>query len=303
VAGARFEELRELCAAAGDKASLAIGMAGLVMDHAHQDRMREASQLASEADGPHRVDRRSDLDGGAVLRVDLRQGESAEWCDALRWSQRVIDLADGDPSKGNFIIGSPLALAFTTRATARYCLGRPGWRDDLRHGLAMARSADPMSYAGVVTYVYSAAIPPGVLRPDDRAVREIEDALRIAERSGDDVAVAIARMTLGIALVHRPTAAERDRGQKLLAEVSEVFLRRGFFLASYLSSRSTWHVRGLGVEIAMTPYRSCAPPSTICSARDGCWGGAFLRQVFWWKHCSIAGPRVTWPKPRPRSSG
>ena len=48
VAGARFEELRELCTAAGDKASLAIGMAGLVTDYAFQDRVREASQLASE---------------------------------------------------------------------------------------------------------------------------------------------------------------------------------------------------------------------------------------------------------------
>ena len=49
VAGDRFDELRELCSAAGDKASLAIAMAGLVMDHAYQARMREASQLASEA--------------------------------------------------------------------------------------------------------------------------------------------------------------------------------------------------------------------------------------------------------------
>ena len=49
VVGERFAELRELCAAAGDKASLAIGMAGLVIDHAFHDRMREASQLASEA--------------------------------------------------------------------------------------------------------------------------------------------------------------------------------------------------------------------------------------------------------------
>ena len=113
---------------------------------------------------------------------------------------------------------------------ARYCLGRPGWRDDLRHGLAMARSADPLSYATVVAYVYFAGIPYGVLRPDDSAVREIEDALRIAERSSDDFALALARMTLGIALVHRPTAAERDRGQKLLAEVSDVFLRRGYIL-------------------------------------------------------------------------
>ena len=39
----------ELCTAAGDKASLAIGMAALVLDHTFQDRVREASQLASEA--------------------------------------------------------------------------------------------------------------------------------------------------------------------------------------------------------------------------------------------------------------
>ena len=49
VAGDRFEELRQLCTAAGDKASLAIAMAGLVFDHVFQDRLREASQLASEA--------------------------------------------------------------------------------------------------------------------------------------------------------------------------------------------------------------------------------------------------------------
>jgi hypothetical protein len=95
----------------------------------------------------------------------------------------------------------------------------------------MARSTDPMSYATVVAYAYTSGIPPGMLTPDDRALREIEDALRIAEQSGDDVAFAIARMTLGIALVHRRTNTERDRGQQVLAEVSEVFLRRGFFLA------------------------------------------------------------------------
>src|SRR5262249_1987093 len=144
--------------------------------------------------------------------------ETVEVSDALRWSQRVIDLADGDPSKGNFIFGSPLALAFTMRAIARYCLGRPGWRDDLRHALAMARSADPMSYANVVAWVYLVGIPYGVLRPDDSAVRESEAALQNAERCGDDFALAQARGALGVTLVHRPTAAERDRGQQLLAE-------------------------------------------------------------------------------------
>ena len=228
----RFEELRELCTAAGDKASLAIAMTGRVADHAHQDRVREASQLASE----HMA--LIESIGDATLTVALSnvdiyiKGESGEWCDALRWSQRVIDLADGDPSKGNFALGCPLALAFAQRASARCALGQPGWRDDLGHGLAMSRSADPMSYAMVVTQVYAGGIPAGTLRPDDSAVREIEDVLGIAERSIDDVALAYARMTLGLALAHRDTAAQRDRGQELLTEVSEALVRPGYNLAT-----------------------------------------------------------------------
>jgi hypothetical protein len=148
----------------------------------------------------------------------------------LRWSQRVIDLADGDASKGNFVIGSPLAVAFTTRAVACYGLGRPGWRDDLGRGLAMARDADPMSQATVIGWVYYPGIVNGVLAADDRAVREIEDALRIAERSGDDFALAFTRLTLGVALVHRDIAVECERGHELLAEVNDVFLHRGYIL-------------------------------------------------------------------------
>jgi hypothetical protein len=40
-----------------------------------------------------------------------------------------------------------------------------------------------------------------------------------------------ARVALGMALVHRPTETECDRGHKLLAEVGEVVLRRGHNLA------------------------------------------------------------------------
>jgi class 3 adenylate cyclase len=231
VAGDRFEELRELCAAAGDKASLAIAMAGLVMDHAWRGRVREASRLASEAWALIESIGDPTLTVGLSFPVTYPKGHSGEWSDMLRWSQRAIDLADGDPSKGNFIIGSPLAIALTSRAMARYCLGRPGWSDDLRHGLAMARSADPLSYAAIVAYVYFPGIPFGVLAADDRAVREIEDALRIAERSGDDLALVFARAALGLALVHRHTDAERSSGQKLLAEVADVFVRRGHNLS------------------------------------------------------------------------
>ena len=227
VTGDRFDELRELCAAAGDKASLAIGMAGLVMDHAHQDRMREVSQLTSEAMAL------AESVGDATLTVGLSfpliygKIESAEWCEVLRWSQAVVDLADGDPSSGNFLVGCPLALAITTRGMARYWLGRPGWLEDLRDGQPMARGADPASYAGVVGYTYLMGIPLGVLRPDDRALHEIEDALRIAERSSDDTVVGYIRAALAIALMHCQKAAERDRGQKLGAEVGEVLRNQG----------------------------------------------------------------------------
>jgi len=230
-AGDRFDELRQLCTAAGDKASLAMGMAGLMLDQAWRGRNREASRLASEAMALIESSGDATLTVGLSFAVIYAKSHSADWGDALRWSQRAIDLANGDPFKGNFIIGSPLAVALTSGATARYCLGRPGWHDDLRHGLAMARSTDPLSYAAVVGWCYLPGIPFGVLAAHDRALREIEDALRIAERSGDDMAVAIARGTLGLALVHRHTEAEHSSGQKLLAEVSDALLRRGHGLS------------------------------------------------------------------------
>jgi class 3 adenylate cyclase len=236
-----FDELRELCAAAGDVASLAIATAGLVMDHAFQGRAHEASQLASEA--MSLIESLGDpaLTVGLSLPLVYVKTESAEWCDMLRWSQKVIDLADGDPSRGNLLIGSPLALALASRALARYVLGRHGWRDDLRHGLVMARDTDALSYAAVVTYVYFPAIPYGVLRPDDYAMRETEDALRITDRSGDDLALTLAQTTLGVALVHRQTDAERDRGQELLVEVSQVLMRGGHNL---------WHLPIVNLYLA-----------------------------------------------------
>ncbi len=223
----RFEELRDLCAAAGDTASVAIAMAGLVMDHAYQDRLGKASQLASEA-----VAVIESL-GDPTLMVALSiapiyaKCECAEWRDALRWAQRAIDLAQGDPLMGNLFVGSPLAVLTTLRGHARYCLGVPGWQDDLRDGLTMARTADPLSYVTSAGVAYGVGIPAGVLAADDRALQEIEDALKTAESSSDDLALTLARMALGFALVHRRTDAERDRGRQLLAEIGDDLVSRG----------------------------------------------------------------------------
>jgi class 3 adenylate cyclase len=224
VTGGPFNELRQLCTAAGDKASLAIAMVGLVLDYAYQAQMREASPMASEAMALIESIDEQTLTVGLSVPLIYAKIESGEWCDALRWAQRVIELADGDPSKGNFMFGiSPLAVALTLRAMARYALGLPGWRDDVSHGLAMAHDADPLSYTLVVGYVYFPGVMGGVLGSDDAAVSEIEAAVLIAERSADDLALAFARVSLGVALVHRQTAAERDRGQELLTEAIDVF--------------------------------------------------------------------------------
>ena len=111
IADTGFEELRELCTAAGDQVSLAIGMAGLVMAHMFHDQHREASRLATE------LARLLESIGDPTLTVALlcapivAKNESGEMAEVLRLAQRVIDLADGDPAKGNLLIGSPLAVA------------------------------------------------------------------------------------------------------------------------------------------------------------------------------------------------
>ncbi len=226
-AGARFDELRPLCVASGDKASLCIAMAGLVVEHGYQDQIREASHLASEAMALVESIGDPTLVLGLALALLYAKAESAEWCELLQWSQRFIDLAGGDPSKGNLMFGSPLALAISTRAMAGMALGRLEWADDLQRALVMARNADAVSYATVVTFCYVAAIPYGAVRSDDRAVWDIEDALQTVERSGDDQVVAFTRMTLGLALVHCRTDVDRDRGENILAEVSDVLQSNG----------------------------------------------------------------------------
>ena len=298
VVGARFEELRELCTAAGDKASLAIAMVGLVMDHLWQDRMCEASRLASEAWALIESLGDPTLTVGLAHPLIYAKSDNAEWPDSLRWSQTVIDLADGDPSKGNFLFGSPLALAFTSRASARYCLGRDGWRDDTEHGLAMARSADPMSYAFAVGFAYFPTVSNGVLGPHDSTVCEVEAALRIAERSSDDLAVAFVRghWAWRWCTAKRMRSVTVDRSS--WPRPATCSCARDTCCPSYRSSTCMWHVRELGVEIAMTQYRSCAPPPTIFSATNGCRGGAFQRRGFWWRPCWIAGLTMMWPKPR-----
>ena len=194
----RFAELRELCSAAGDKVSLAIGMTGLATELMYAGRSREASRLASEQMAL------LESIGDPTLTMGLAFVAFANWFDAgefgeiLRWSQTVIDLAGGDPAKGaGFGVGSPLAVALAFRGVARWWLGRPGWRQDLHDAVAMARHSDPATLAVVVAWTYGFAIQYGVLRADDSAVRAIEEAVQTAQRASNDRRTELGRVHAG----------------------------------------------------------------------------------------------------------
>ena len=224
----RFAELRELCSAAGDKVSLAIGMSGLVTELLYAGRSREGSRLASEQMAL------LESIGDPTLTMGLAFLAFVTWCEAgqfgeiLRWSQTVIDLAAGDPTKGaGFGFGSPLAAALACRGVARWWLGRPGWRQDSHDAIAMARHSNhPAALAVVLTWTYGVPMHYGVLRADDSAVRACEEAVQIAEASSDEIALSLAESGLGGALLCRDAAADRLRGLELMAQVRDIFLRK-----------------------------------------------------------------------------
>jgi len=82
-----------------------------------------------------------------------------------------------------------------------------------------------VTQTAVVNAKYSWTVFYGVLRVDDSAMPEIEAAVRTAEGSSDDNALSLAKFTLGVALVHRDAAADRQRGLELLMQVRGLWLR------------------------------------------------------------------------------
>jgi hypothetical protein len=194
--------------------------------------MREASRLASE-----QMALLESLDDptptlGLAFIVFTNWFDGGEFGEIMRWSQTVIDIAQGDPAKGaGFGVASPLAIAMTWRGVARWWLDRPGWRQDLHDAAAMALKSNGAETAGVVHWTYGLAIYYGVLRADDAIVSTFEQAVQSAEGAGDDLMLGVARYALGIGLLNRDSATDRDRGLELMTRSRDVFLRiRSLFL-------------------------------------------------------------------------
>ena len=251
-----FEELRELCALAGDKASLAIGMAGMVMDHMMHGRVREASRLASEQMALLESIGDPALTVGAGSMAILIKYRTGEIADVLRWSQTVIDWADGDPTKGNLIVGSPLAVALVWRGVARFWLGRDGWRQDLddaicdgpeqrpgnpRPGrLLEARLGDYATGCSSPTTPRCANSTTRCRSPNDRAT---------IPRSALPGTSWVSRCCLGTA--QRTISADWSCWRRS----ATCACTGGSTKANYRASRLLTHSRGPGAATAMVPYR------------------------------------------------
>jgi adenylate cyclase len=159
----------------------------------------------------------------------IAKHDTAEMRDILRLAQRVIDLADGDPTKGSLVIGSPLSYAIAMRGVARCCLGIADWRADRDHAIEMVgRVGHPVDRATVAYYTCVPAIINGALLPDETAMRITAEVLNVAEQYGL-TAFDIARSARGFTLVHCD-GPEREAGFDLLAQVRETSASRQYSL-------------------------------------------------------------------------
>jgi hypothetical protein len=70
-----------------------------------------------------------------------------------------------------------------------------------------------------------------VLLADDAALRDIEEALRITERSSDDFALGLARLAMGVVLVNQDSPAERERALAVLGQVRDMCLNGRLYLS------------------------------------------------------------------------
>ena len=231
VADTGFDELRELCTAADDKVSLAIGMTGFIMALTFHNRFREAAQLASEHSELLESIGDPTLTVALLFAAIYAKCQAGEMIEALRLSDRLIDLADGDPTKGNLFFGSPLSTAIAMRGHIRMCLGIRGWLDDADTSIAMAAPLDPVGYVFALVWKYVASIPFGALPADATAMRETAKALQIAESSSDDFILGMGRLSRGLALVSCD-GAQREAGLDLFTEARNAAVTERFSLSA-----------------------------------------------------------------------
>ena len=217
-----YEEARLLCEEAGDKASLAVVMAGQSAECLNQGRVAEASDLASRY--MNLVDSIADpaLLVGLFMPACVAKLQALQCDDVMRWSDAVVALAEEHSGVGTQLLGSPLTAALLFRSVAGWASNAPGWQEDRDRATALMNSSDCVSHATVIGYKYM-GVPRGALLADDAALTEIEDAMRIAEQTSDDIALLLARMAHALTLFHHSPAA-REEAYAVMSELRDICL-------------------------------------------------------------------------------
>jgi adenylate cyclase len=222
-----YDELRQLADSTGDKMSLAMGMAGWITALIVHARFREASRLASELADLLESIGDPTLTLGLLYGVLVAKYQAGEMAETLVFAERIIDLADGDPRRGNLIVSSPLVGAIMLRGCARCCLGDQRWRGDLGKAATIVSAFDGRMRALMLLLKCGLTINNAVLVPDAMAQQETAELLGIVERSADNFTLNCARYVRGLTLVAHDDPHPTE-GLALLRAAREAALQEQF---------------------------------------------------------------------------
>ena len=114
------------------------------------------------------------------------------------------------------MLASPLAWALSLRGAAGLSLGLSDWNTDVEKGIALAEPFDATARVVPMLSRYAIGITNGALLPDDSASLQTAALLEVAEQSGDDTAVALARLNRAVVLA-RTDRQEAHRVLDMLA--------------------------------------------------------------------------------------
>jgi adenylate cyclase len=211
----------------------------------------------------------------AAQAAKFAAGEARE---VLRLTELAIELADGDPTKGDLVISSPLVAAILLRGLARGCLGLPEWKDDFDDMVSMSADFDATLRATLRLYKYGVGLANGWLRSSDEAQLETAEILTVAERSGDDFAVAGAQFARAMVLM-RLDESHRTEALDLIARVLKATEEEHFTFAV---------VAGIECEAAKDVARQGDLDTAIETARR-----IFDRELSTGEMTYLAGAAVT----------
>jgi hypothetical protein len=143
----------------------------------------------------------------------------------------------------------------------------------------MARNSDPTALACVVAWTYGLEIQYGVLRSDDSALCASEEAMQTAVGTSNDVALSMAKYTLGVALLSG-AATDRHRGLELMVQARDMWSESVPLLVPITELWIAGESAGRGDRDAAIPVlRAAVAGMNQARSSYGVWGTGVLVQT------------------------